>query len=91
MSTMSPSSRRWRIASVSTRRTSPVSSMSTPSTMPSGFAVMKLPDDTRIRAPAIGEFAMPSESSASIRLRTCPPASRTQSIVSASVMRRPNA
>ena len=28
---------------------------------------MKLPDETRMRAPAIGEFAMPSESSASMR------------------------
>jgi hypothetical protein len=44
--------------------------MSTPSITPWGFAVMKFPDDTRMRAPAIGEFAMPSESSASIRERT---------------------
>ncbi len=62
-----------------------------PSITPCGFAVMKLPDDTRMRAPAIGEFAMPSESSASIRERTWPEASSTQSMVSASVMRSPNA
>ncbi len=62
-----------------------------PSRTPSGLAVMKLPDDTRMRAPAIGEFAMPSESNASMRARTWPLASSTQSIVSASVMRRPKA
>ena len=33
---------------------------------------MKLPLDTRMRAPAIGELAMPSDSSASMRLRTWP-------------------
>ncbi len=86
---MSPSSRRWWIASVSTRRTSPVNCMSMPSSTPNGFAVMKLPEETRMRAPAIGELAMPSESSASMRERTCPFASSTQSIVSASVMRNP--
>jgi hypothetical protein len=62
-----------------------------PSSTPCGFAVMKLPDETRMRAPAIGELAMPSESSASMRERTCPLASSTQSIVSASVTRKPNA
>ncbi len=91
ISTMSPSSTRCWIASTSTRRTSPVSCMSTPSITPSGFAVMKLPLDTLMRAPAIGEFAIPSESIASMRLRTWPEASSTQSIVSASVTRRPNA
>ena len=88
---MSPSSSRWLIASVSTRRTSPVSPMSIPSSTPSGFAVMKLPEETRMRAPAIGELAMPSESSASMRERTWPLASSTQSMVSLSVTRRPNA
>ena len=62
-----------------------------PSRTPIGLAVMKLPLDTRMRAPAIGELAMPSDSSASMRLRTWPAASSTQSIVSASVTRRPNA
>ncbi len=56
------------MASTSTRRTSPVSCMSTPSRTPSGLAVMKLPLETRMRAPAIGELAMPSDSSASMRL-----------------------
>ncbi len=42
-----------------------------------------------MRAPAIGELAMPSESSASMRERTCPLASSTQSIVSASVIAQP--
>ena len=79
------------MASVSTRRTSPVSCMSMPSRTPSGLAVMKLPVDTRMRAPAIGELAIPSESSASMRERTWPSASSTQSMVSASVIRRPKA
>ena len=60
-----------------------------PSTMPIGLAVMKLPPTTRMRAPAIGELATPSESSASMRLRAWPMPSSTQSIVSASVTRKP--
>ena len=39
---------------------------STPSTMPTGLAVMKLPDTTRIWLPAIGVFGRPWEKAASI-------------------------
>ena len=62
---MSPSSRRWRIASVSTRRTSPVSCMSTPSITPCGLAVMKLPLTTR-------GCARPPSASSRSRARAAP-------------------
>ena len=85
---MSPSSSRCWIASVSTRRTSPVSCMSTPSTHAHRLGGQEVAARRRgLRAPAIGELASPSDSSASMRARTWPVASSTQSIVSASVTR----
>jgi hypothetical protein len=61
--------------------------MSTPSSMPIGLAV-KLPRRHGC-APAIGELATPSDSSASMRLRAWPVPSSTQSSVSLSVTRKP--
>ncbi len=62
---------------------------STPSTMPTGRAVRKLPDTTRTVALAIGVFGRPCENAASISKRNWPAASCAQSSATASVMRRP--
>ncbi|MNC89040.1 hypothetical protein D3C83_49300 [compost metagenome] len=73
----------------STLRTAPVNWKSTPLRTPIGRAVMKLPDETRMRAPAIGEFGRPWESSASRSKRSTPEASLTAVSAASSVMRRP--
>jgi hypothetical protein len=52
-----------------------------------GCAVMKLPPATRMSALAIGEFANPIDSNASISKRTRPTASFTHCMVAASVRR----
>ena len=87
--TTSPPSRRRAIAVASTLRTAPVNWKSVPSTTPIGRAVMKLPEATRIRAPAIGEFGSPCESSASISSRSTPAACLTATSAASSVTRRP--
>jgi len=50
----------------STLRTRPVCWKSTPSTMPTGRAVRKLPEITRTRAPAMGVLGRPWLKAASI-------------------------
>jgi hypothetical protein len=62
---------------------------STPSTMPTGRAVRKLPDTTRTVALAIGVLGRPCENAASISKRSWPAASCAQSSATASVMRMP--
>ena len=65
-STMAPkSSVRWMPA-VSTLRTTPECWKSTPSTIPTGRALMKLPDKTRTVEPAIGVLGSPWLKAASI-------------------------
>jgi len=64
--TSEPESMARRIPIASILRTSPVCWKSTPSTMPTGRAVMKLPDTTRIWLPAIGVLGSPCENAASI-------------------------
>ena len=73
----------------STLLTSPVCCKSTPSRMPSGLAVMKLPLATLMSDPAIGELTKPMENKASISTRMAPLASLTASIAWSSVTRRP--
>ena len=74
--------------SASILRTSPVWPKSTPSTTPTGFAVTKLPEETRMSAPHMGLLASSIESSASISTRTMPLASFTHASAFASVTRR---
>ena len=50
----------------STLRTTPEWAKSTPSNMPTGRAVMKLPEITRTVAPAMGVFGSPWLNAASI-------------------------
>ena len=73
----------------STLRTVPVNWKSMPSTTPTGLAAMKLPEATRICAPAIGELGRPCDSSASISTRSAPAACFTAVSEWASVMRSP--
>ena len=63
---------------------------STPSRIPSGRAVTKFPDATRMRAPSMGELGSPIESSASTSVRTEPAASTTASSAALSVTRTPS-
>ena len=56
---------------------------------PMGRAVMKLPEFTRICAPAMGELGRPCESTASISMRSTPAACFTAVSAASSVMRRP--
>ena len=63
-----------RIATASTLRTTPLWMKSTPSTMPTGLAVRKLPETTRTMALAIGVFGRPCENAASISKRNWPAA-----------------
>jgi hypothetical protein len=88
-STTSSSSRRLRMPSASILRTSPVCLKSTPFTTPTGFAVTKFPEDTRMSAPHMGLLASSIDSSASISTRTMPLASFTQASALSSVTRRP--
>ncbi len=88
-STSAPMSMALRIAAASTRRTTPLCMKSTPSTMPTGRAVRKLPDTMRTVALAIGVLGRPCENAASISKRNCPAASCAQSSATASVMRCP--
>ena len=88
-STIAPVSIALRIAAPSTLRTTPLWMKSTPSTMPTGRAVRKLPDTTRTIALAIGVFGRPCENAASISKRSWPAASCAESSATASVMRRP--
>ena len=88
-STIAPMSIARRMAAASTLRTRPLDWKSTPSTMPTGRAVRKLPDTTRTAALAIGVFGRPCEKAASISKRSWPAASWAQSSATASVMRRP--
>ncbi len=78
-----------RIAAASTLRTKPLCMKSTPSTMPTGRAVRKLPETTRTIALAIGVFGSPCENAASISKRSWPAASWALSRATASVMRSP--
>ena len=78
-----------RMATASTRRTSPLCMKSTPSTIPTGRAVRKLPDTMRTVELAIGVFGRPCENAASISKRSCPAASCAASSAAASVMRKP--
>ncbi len=64
--TMAPVSMARRTGIASILRTRPVCMKSTPSTMPTGRAVTKLPDMTLTEAPAIGVLGSPSENAASI-------------------------
>ena len=61
----SMSSARW-IPATSTLRTRPECSKSTPSTMPTGRAVMKLPEITRTVESAMGVLGRPWLNAASI-------------------------
>ena len=79
---------RWMAARVDAR-TMPLCMKSTPSTMPTGRAVRKLPETTRTVALAIGVFGRPCENAASISKRNWPAASCAQSSATASVMRMP--
>jgi hypothetical protein len=88
-STMAPPSSERRMPATSTLRTTPVLLKSTPSMMPSGRAVMKLPEMTRTVEPAIGVLGSPWLKAASISKRSCPAASCAQSSATASVMRWP--
>ena len=64
--TIEPNSRVRRIPTVSTLRTKPECLKSTPSTMPTGRAVMKLPEITRTVEPAMGVLGRPWLKAASI-------------------------
>ncbi len=88
-STIAPVSIARRIAVASTLRTSPLDWKSTPSTMPTGRAVRKLPEITRTVAFAIGVFGRPCENAASISKRSWPAASCAESSATSSVMRMP--
>ena len=88
-STTAPLSMARRMAAWSTRRTRPLCWKSTPSTMPTGRAVRKLPDTTRTVALAIGVLGRPWENAASISKRNWPAASWAASSATASVMRMP--
>lgn len=61
-----PMSRVCWMAATSTLRTRPELWKSTPSTMPTGRAVMKLPESTRTVAPAMGVLGRPWLKAASI-------------------------
>ncbi|MCD6044711.1 MAG: hypothetical protein K0R40_4314 [Burkholderiales bacterium] len=87
--TTSPESSSRAMPTASTLRTAPVNWKSTPLRTPIGCAVMKFPEATRMRAPAIGEFGSPCESSASISTRSTPAACFTAISACPSVMRRP--
>ena len=87
-STSPPLASTKRRASVSTLRTTPVSCRSTPSMMPIGRAVTKLPLMTRTFECAIGVEGRPCEKAASISRRISPAASFAHSSAAASVMRR---
>ena len=65
-STMAPKSSVRRMPAASTLRTRPECWKSTPSTTPTGRAVMKLPEITRTVEPAIGVFGRPWLKAASI-------------------------
>ena len=67
--TMAPLSIALRMAALSTLRTTPLWMKSTPSTMPTGRAVKKLPDTTRTMALAMGVLGRPCENAASISKR----------------------
>ena len=88
-STTAPASMELRIAAASTLRTRPLWPKSTPSTMPTGRAVRKLPDTTRTVALAMGVLGRPWEKAASISKRSCPAASCAASNAVGSVMRMP--
>ncbi len=88
-STSAPMSMARRMATASTRRTTPLCMKSTPSTMPTGRAVRKLPDTMRTVELAIGVFGRPCENAASISKRSWPAASCAASSATASVMRSP--
>ena len=77
------------MASQSTLRTSPVNWKSTPSMMPTGRAVTKLPEMMRTVECAIGVFGRPWLKAASISRRSSPAASFAHSSAAASVMRKP--
>jgi len=64
--TRAPVSMARRMAMASILRTRPVCMKSTPSTMPTGRAVTKLPEIRLIEAPAMGVLGKPSEKAASI-------------------------
>ena len=66
ISTIAPKSSARRMPAASTLRTSPECWKSTPSTTPTGRAVMKLPEIMRIVEPAIGVFGRPWLKAASI-------------------------
>ena len=65
-STTAPACRVWVMPCTSTLRTTPECWKSTPSTTPTGRAVMKLPDITRTVAPAMGVLGRPWLNAASI-------------------------
>ena len=65
-STMAPMSSVRVMPSTSTLRTSPECMKSTPSTMPTGRAVMKLPEITLTVEPAMGVLGRPWLKAASI-------------------------
>jgi hypothetical protein len=65
-STIAPRSIVRLMPATSTLRTSPEWRKSTPSRMPTGRAVMKLPEITRTVEPAIGVFGSPWLKAASI-------------------------
>jgi hypothetical protein len=88
-STRAPDSMKRRMAVWSTRRTRPLCMKSTPSTMPTGLAVRKLPDTTRTVELAIGVLGRPCENAASISKRSWPAASCAASSATGSVMRMP--
>jgi hypothetical protein len=77
------------MAAASTLRTAPVNWKSVPLRTPIGCAVMKFPEETRMRAPAIGEPGRPCEKSASSSTRSTPAACLTAISAASSVMRRP--
>ena len=60
-----------------------------PSTMPTGRALIRLPESTRTEEWAIGVLGRPSENAASMSRRISPEASLAHSSATASVMRRP--
>ena len=66
ISTSAPVSSEWLMPAVSTLRTTPVCLKSTPSMMPMGRAVMKLPEITRTLLPAMGVLGRPWLKAASI-------------------------
>ena len=66
INTMASRFRIWLMPDTSTLRTMPECWKSTPSTMPTGLAVMKLPEMTRTVAPAMGVLGRPWLKAASI-------------------------